>query len=71
MTREIKFYKFFFLGEFGKKILKVCSIPEKKMKSENLNINFYESEFAAALEKSKCEKKLNSKILEYFINKNS
>ncbi len=66
ISREVQFYKFLFLDEFKKKILKVCPTPYKRKIDDS---SIFETKFAYLLEDNKSESnKINKKIIDYFTN---
>jgi len=66
MSRDVKFYKFFFLDDFQKKLLKVCPTPNKN-KIEDPNI--FETKIPSLVENIQYERNsLNARVLDYFMN---
>ena len=66
ISREIQFYKFFFLDDFQKKLLKVCPTPNKRKIDDPI---IFETKFPTLLDNNKSESnRLNARVLDYFTN---
>ena len=66
ISREIKFYSFFFLDHFKKKLLNVCPTPNKRKIDDSI---IFEAKFPSLLVKINSESnRLNAKVLDYFMN---